>query len=428
MGQRPVLFVGDLHLGRRAPRAGEILRELGLEPRLASAVTAWERTVEWALEREVRAVLLAGDVVDSDRDRFEAYGHLERGARRLAEAGIPVAAVAGNHDSVALPRLAGRVEGVHLLGAGGVWELWPVPGEGPPVDVVGWSFPGREARDDPTRHPSFRAALERRRPGARLVALVHGDLDRPGSPHAPLHRRRLEELPPDAWLLGHIHRPDPLEDPRPVGYLGSAASLDPGEPGPHGPWELTVVENRPLLRQIPLAPVRHERLAVPVAGAADADAVWEAVHEAARRALGESLAGAPARPEAVLLRVRLTGTLADPGARRELAGGGGHFFEVEGVPCAVERLEDLTRPPVELEALAAEPSPAGEVARLILELEEGGVPGAFAEAADRALAAWRRDPWNPPEAPAPPPTREALLAAAWRALELLLAHRTGAGP
>ncbi len=428
MGQRPVLFVGDLHLGRRVPRAGRLLQELGLESRLASAVAAWERTVDWARERRVRAVVLAGDVVDTDRDRFEAYGHLERGALRLAEAGIPVVAVAGNHDWMALPRLAGRVTGVHLLGRGGRWELWPVPGDGPPVDIVGWSFPGREARDDPTRDPSFQAAVGGRRPGALLVGLVHGDLDEPASHHAPLDRRRLEELPPDAWLLGHIHRPDPLQGPRPMGYLGSAAALDPGEPGPHGPWELTLEAGEPALRHVPLAPVRYERIEVTVADAADADAVWDAVHAAARQALEGPLAAAPARPEAVLLRVRLRGTLANRTAGGGLSAGRGQFFEVAGIPCAVEHLEDLTRPPVDLERLAAEPSPAGEVARLILELQTGEIPGELADAAKDALAAWRRDPWNPPEAPAPPPSREALLAAAWRALELLLAHRVEGSP
>ncbi len=383
--------------------------------------------MEWAIGHGLRAVVLAGDVVDADEDRFEAYGHLERGALRLAEARIPLAAVAGNHDWLALPRLAERVAGVRLLGGGGRWELWSLPGEGPGIDLLGWSFPGREAREDPTRDPSFEAALGGRRPEARLVAVLHGDLDRPASPYAPLERHRLEALPPDAWLLGHIHRPDPLAGPRPVGYLGSVAALDPGEPGAHGPWELTVAPDGLTLRQIPLAPVRYERIEVVLEGAADPDAVWDAIHAAARESLLPGLQHAPARPEAILLRVRLTGTVADETAAESAADGQGRFFDVAGVPCAVERVENHTRPPVDLEALAAEPSPAGEIARLILRLGGGTVPGELEAAARTVLAPWQGEAWNPPEAPPPPALAEALPAAAWRALRLLLARRTGPG-
>lgn len=420
---RPVLFVGDLHLGRRAPGVRERLAGAGVDPRLASAAAAWERTVAWALERGVRAVVLAGDVVDADRDRFEAYGQLERGVRRLTEAGIAVAAVAGNHDWLALPRLAERVPGVHLLGAGGRWEVWPVPGDGPALDLLGWSFPGRTVHEDPTLDPSLEAALAARRPGARLVGLVHGDLDTSGSPHAPLDRRRLEALDVDAWLLGHVHRPDPLGGPRPVGYLGSVAGLDPGEPGPHGPWELEVEGGSVHLVQVPLAPVRYERLEVDVSGAPDADAVWDALRRTARAALGEAIAAAARWLEAVLLRVRLGGTVTDRSGVRQAVAAPAGWFEIGGVPCLVERLEDATRPEVDLEALAREPSPAGEVARLILELERSGMPPGLEAAVAEALAPWRRESWRPPEGPEPPPPREALARAAWRALELLLAHR-----
>ena len=54
---------------------------------------------------------LAGDLVERDNALFEAYGPLATGVRRLVERGIVVAAVAGNHDTMALPRLAAEIDG-----------------------------------------------------------------------------------------------------------------------------------------------------------------------------------------------------------------------------------------------------------------------------------------------------------------------------
>jgi len=80
----------------------------------------WGDTVSYAVEQAVDVVALTGDVVDAQNKRYEALGPLQRGLRRLEEAGIPVVAVAGNHDFDALPRLAEMVEAehFHLLGRG----------------------------------------------------------------------------------------------------------------------------------------------------------------------------------------------------------------------------------------------------------------------------------------------------------------------
>ncbi|MFT5432610.1 MAG: exonuclease SbcD, partial [Myxococcota bacterium] len=125
-----IMFVGDIHLGRRARLSADALNTVGIDPKALTAARAFASVVDCAIAHEVRAVVLAGDVVDRDKDRFEAYDVLERGARRLAESGIPVIAVAGNHDGLVLPRLARNLSSVQLLGEGGCWECIPIPGGG----------------------------------------------------------------------------------------------------------------------------------------------------------------------------------------------------------------------------------------------------------------------------------------------------------
>ncbi|MFT7620022.1 MAG: exonuclease SbcD, partial [Planctomycetota bacterium] len=64
------------------------------------------------------------------------------------------------------------------------------------------------------------------------------------------------------WFLGHIHAPshDQLSSDRPCGYLGSLVGLDPGEPGAHGPWIVTVDEQNLQCQQHALGPLVFDRL------------------------------------------------------------------------------------------------------------------------------------------------------------------------
>ena len=109
--RRPrLLFVGDIHLGRRPSRIPEDIVDYGVNLADLTPIAAWNRAVNWAINNDIDAVVLAGYVVEGIEDRFEAYGHLERGVRKLSEKKIKTLAVAGNHDVQALPRLADQID------------------------------------------------------------------------------------------------------------------------------------------------------------------------------------------------------------------------------------------------------------------------------------------------------------------------------
>src|SRR5690606_1937215 len=99
-GHVRILCAGDLHLGRRSSRV-----PWDGDGAAGSCAEAWMRLVECAIRERVDLVALSGDLVDHDNRWFEAFGPLERGLKRLADAGIPVYAVAGNHDYDTLPHL-----------------------------------------------------------------------------------------------------------------------------------------------------------------------------------------------------------------------------------------------------------------------------------------------------------------------------------
>ena len=420
-----IVFIGDIHLGRRPSGLGSALAAAGLDARRLSAVAGWKYAVQYAVDRGVRAVVLAGDVVDSEKDRFEAYTHLERGIADLTGAGVAVLGVAGNHDSLVLPRLIRRIPEFHLIGAGGTWECVPVPGEGHDVDLLGWSMPGPAFRDDPLADPTMEDALAARRAGATMLGVLHGDRGNRQSRYAPLDPYRLDRAKVDAWFLGHIHAPDDLTGDRPVGYLGSLVGLDVNEPGAHGPWNVHVEGGRLRVEHVPLAPVRWEYLDVPLDdGVDDADGVHEAIVSALQMRTAAPTFDDP-RLLCVIARVRLTGKLTDRSAVHEFLKQyrlDSAVVDVNGRPCILESVQDATRPAVDLELLSRERTPAGRVARLVLALQAGEADDLVGRAGD-LVARLTAGRWTLAVEEEPPNTRECLQEAGWRALDLLLEQR-----
>lgn len=386
-----LLFVGDIHLGRRPTRLPEDLEDYGLAAGELGPAAAWRSSVDAAIAAGADAVVLAGDVVEKIDDRFEAYAHLQSGVARLVEAGIPVFGVAGNHDVEALPRLADQIPGFHLLGRGGAWERASVDAD-VPIDLVGWSFPHRVVSSDPVA--DLPRELLDRSSGATLLGVLHCDLDG-GSHYAPVSRDRLEQCPVDGWLLGHVHLPSDLSGDRPLGYLGSLVGLDPGEPGAHGPsWVEVDAGGRVRATRLPLAPLRWERVELDVArlderlpdrdAAVDPEDLADVLHAAVREALRDvrdrverdahTCVQEGARARAVLCRVKLVGrTRFHHALRPLLASGLGRAAECEdGVHYFVERIEDEARPALDLGRIAVGSDPAALLARRLVALEAGG--------------------------------------------------------
>lgn len=416
MGDGCLIFVGDVHLGRRPATAAEGLAACGLDPRDVSPAVAWRATVDEALASAARAVVLAGDVVESEVDRFEAFGALEAGVRRLTEAGVAVFGVAGNHDGLVLPRLAERIAGFTLLGAGGRWQVAPVPGAGGPVDLLGWSFPARHHRGDPLADASFEVAVSALRSGATALGVLHADLDAADSPYAPVRSADLARAPTAAWFLGHVHAPHDLGGDRPLGYLGSLCGLDAGEPGPRGPWRVDVTGGQVRATHLPLAPIRWCPLRVEANDAEDADALHAAVLRAARDAVDPE---DDPRLRVRAWRVTLTGPVSDRAVVDDFLGLAGRaplVIDAGGRPGFVERVIDATWPQVDLDALARERTPAGRLARRLRALEDGEpLPPTLDEAFARvSTPAWRPTPL------AEAARRAAAVRACRRALDALL--------
>lgn len=392
-----ILCSGDLHIGRKAARLPASL--LGLDGKMFTASQAWLDLVQTARNLRVDLVLLSGDVVDRANRYFEAFGPLEHGLAALAQAQIPVVAVAGNHDFDVLPKLAQSFpqEQFRLLGVPGRWERHTIYKDGSAVlHIDGWSFPRQHVHQDPLA--GYRPEPTE---GVPVIGLLHCDLDKTQSAYAPVAAADLLRQPVSFWLLGHIHAPMLRQEAGQPGilYPGSPMALDPGEPGLHGPWLLTVEPGGAVTaEQLPLSRVRYDTVTVDLTGASYRDQVDKAIAEALRLHVQDAVMEQGDSLRCLVTALNLQG--ATP-LHRSLAGMLSDLNDLT-VPhqdawAVVDRVWYNTRPPRDLETLAQGSGPPGVLAKDLLALSRAGdarraelLEAARAEV-ESAFQAFRRD-------------------------------------
>lgn len=420
-----LLCIGDIHLGRRPSRIPGNLSDYGVRAGDLTPAAAWRRAVEVAIEQRVNAVVLAGDVVESDNQYFEAYGPLQAGVQRLVAAGIPVIGVAGNHDTLVLPRLATDVPGFTLLGRGGTWESHVLEVDGvPAVRFLGWSFPQKIVPFSPL--DTVPAAVG----DLPTIGVLHCDLDARGSVYAPISTAALRAAPGDAWLLGHIHSPSAQPGPAPRGYLGNISSLDPGETGQRGAWLLDVKGPGDVsLSRLYISPLRWESVQVDLGQVSEPDdlegAIVRAVH-----ALHGRLEATLGETRAVGCRVKLVG--ASPKHRAIVASlekKDARALRSKNGDCIyfVESVEDDARQAVDLAELARGTDPPALLANMLLEVQNDTDAGRriVREAMVELDKTARMPNWAQlgPVVDLPASARHHVLRAGLGALEALLAQR-----
>ena len=207
-----VLCTADLHIGRESS---------GFPG--CDALGAWQRLVEQAIAASADAVLVAGDFFDSDAAQYASRMPVVRTLERLRDAGVPVLAVAGNHDSHALRIFSRQAPGLLT-----VLDIDNLPAT---VELDGFRVSGVSFQ-----RPDDRRLLERfpePTTGLPVIGLLHGDIDGQDPRYNPFSAADLVGRGVDAWVLGHIHARRVFTQVN-ASYPGSPQALDPAETGLHG--------------------------------------------------------------------------------------------------------------------------------------------------------------------------------------------------
>ncbi len=384
-----ILATGDVHLGRQSSG-------IPIDATESASRYTWHQMIKHAIDSQMDAVVLTGDVIDRDNRYFEAIGPLQQGFEKLKTADIEVFVITGNHDFDVLPQMLSSQQfpNVHLLGAGGKWEFREFSRRNQTVTFAGWSFPSQHVPYNPLTTtplviPSGQSAV---------IALLHTDLNNPGSRYAPVSIADLLNTDANLWLLGHIHKPFSSESSRKsVFYTGSPHAMSSGEPGAHGPLEVIIGPfNQIAVHRIPLSPIRYEAIKVDITGIKANEDTRGALHNALQ-AHARNISGELDKVKYLVYDVTLTGrynrvneleadmalmadqynTTLDNGLTRLLV----RKVKMELTP-EVENLQELAR----------QSSPAGLLAETIIALEANQMTP-FAE---KLLAQWhlKRDNLN----------------------------------
>ena len=103
-----IMHLADLHIGME--NYGRLDPATGLNGRVMDFLRRLSEAVDYALENEVDLVLFAGDAYKT-RDPNSTYRReFARRIKRLADAGIPVVLLVGNHDLPAQDKRASSIE------------------------------------------------------------------------------------------------------------------------------------------------------------------------------------------------------------------------------------------------------------------------------------------------------------------------------
>ncbi len=402
------LHLADVHLDTLFAGKGAALR-----PRLREASReAFRRALRLAVDREVDAVLIAGDLFDGERLSFQTEGFLREELERLAGQGIPVLYATGNHDPA---------DGL----SGGNRLVWPenvtLFRDPEPRTVTvrrGEAVVGTvTAAGHPTRYEERDLSATFPRPpedGLPHVALLHTQVVSAGGAadhdrYAPSELPRLRAAGYDYWALGHIHLRQELSALPGIRFPGNLQGRNPRETGAKGALvvEVPMAGAAPRVEFVELAPIRWET--VRAHGIEEAGSLGKLVESVGRQweAAREEDPGLPGGEW--IVRVDLSGpsplhallrnreerlTLAD-----ELTRALG-VLEVEvrtaGVRPALDPARYLERQDAAGEALrlvqglaAGEGAPPGHPQE-VLGLTAGDLAGAPADADPGVLAAYLR--------------------------------------
>ena len=367
------LHLADLHLDAAFQNRSRAVREA----LRGAAKSALSTAVDQAIARRVDAVLIAGDLFDSERLSIQTERFLLEAFARLSTARIQVVYATGNHDSGGESSAARRlpwpdnvtvVDGespvrVEIRGAEGAVGYVTAAGHGRPrvTDDLSKSFPA------PTG-PLPEVGL--------LHTQVKGARGEDGhSLYAPSKISLLSQAGFDYWALGHVHTRQALLELPAIHYSGNTQGRNPRETGPKGGLFVELSREQAVQPEfVELGLIRWETLRLDgLEGEADLIGIARRIEDAWKGARKADPGSGETR---WILRIELFGPSGlhrdwtDTQALEELARELMPSLEV----IDLEILADRLTPVIRVQHYSSREDVLGEVLRLVSELSDPGGP------------------------------------------------------
>jgi hypothetical protein len=361
MSEFRFLHAADIHLD--SPMRGlEVDPDAPAQLLREASRSAFRNLIDLAIEEQVAFMLIAGDLYDGDWEDWRTGLFFTEQVAKLAEAGIPMVMVAGNHDAASLITRRLRLpNGITRLPHD---QCGQVLLDEYGVAIHGQSFATRAVTEDLSWN--YPQAV----PGLFNIGLLHTSLTgRFGHDnYAPTTVEALVAKGYDYWALGHVHAREVVHENPWVVFSGNLQGRQIRESGAKGA-SLVIVRDGHVARveHRPLDVLRWCPVPVSVAGERNLDGAMVRIG----RALSEAIGAAAGRP--IAARVTLTGATPLHGqllgqSERIRQGVIAEGRQQQGDMVWIESVAIDTQSTTDLDALRGRPDIVGRLVKVLDEL------------------------------------------------------------
>jgi DNA repair exonuclease SbcCD nuclease subunit len=263
---------------------------------------AFDNLIDAALQEAVDLVVIAGDLFDGDWKDMSTGLYFTRAMGRLAQAGIQVYLLKGNHDADSVVTKSLPLPDTVKLFSSRTVQTFELPELG--IALHGRSFPTAHVHEDLTE--SYPPPVA----GAFNIGVLHTSVGgyAQHEAYAPCTVQGLVSKGYDYWALGHVHEREVLSQDPWIVFPGNLQGRHAREIGTKGATLVDVTDGHVMsAKHLPLDVVRWHRVEVDCAGAASTESVHVRIRDALTRIQVD------ARERSVVARVVLTGATSIAG-------------------------------------------------------------------------------------------------------------------
>jgi DNA repair exonuclease SbcCD nuclease subunit len=293
------IHTGDIHLD--SPLKGLAGQEGAAAERIRTATrSAFSNLIDFAIEEEVRFVVIAGDLYDGDWRDYRTGLFFVGQIGRLAKAGIPIFLLYGNHDADSqITKRLTLPDNVQVFShkkpqTFKIDELR--------VALHGQSFQQRDITNNLV--PAYPDPIV----GAFNIGVLHTGLGGMGGHlnYAPCSLDDLVNKGYDYWALAHVHQAAVLNQSPHVVFCGNLQGRHIRETGPKSACLVTVEDGQVAdVASVEADVVRWAHVPVPLDGSSTPDDLIGRIGRAIEETVKDASAG-----RLVACRIELTGRTA----------------------------------------------------------------------------------------------------------------------
>lgn len=234
------IHTGDLHLGLKFQKVS-FQKDKAMERR-RELWSTFERIVKYAKDNKVDFLLIAGDLFEESYFTMADITRVRDTFREAKDVNIIISA--GNHDYIGIRSLYDKVEWTNNVTIFNKEKIQRKEFEELNTVIYGYSWDTMEIREN-NLFDGLKVDSTKKN-----ILVLHGELGN-NSSYLPLNIDELSNLNMDYIALGHIHKPQIINER--IAYCGCPEPLDFGETGDRGIIQGTIEYNKTEFEFIPFS-------------------------------------------------------------------------------------------------------------------------------------------------------------------------------